>query len=247
MNTAHAELDHWARRAQYIYESHHATVAGRHLLAEVVDRITRMGQTAPGAVALEVGCAAGTQTIALARRGYCASFGLDINPSVLSCARRNAVAQGIAPDRFVLGDAHRLPVADNACDLAYSVGVMEHLPDLAASLHEQRRVIRPGGWLVMAVPNAYCPWWTTGKRLRAVLSRKEHFAMPDAFRTFTPAEGVQALEAAGLRDVSWEAGDLVMPQCPDALAWANILLEKTVSRLPLLRHAQAMLYVRGRR
>lgn len=247
MSNVAAESAHWARRAQYIYDIHHRTQAGRHLLAQVVDRILRRGGARSGATVLEVGCAAGTQTIELLERGYSQAWGVDINFSVLANAKENARERGVDDHHFLVGDAYCLPLSEASCDLAFSVGVMEHLPDLAAALSEQRRVLRPGGWIVMAVPNTYCPWWVTGKRWRAWISGKDHFAMPGVFRTFTPAQGIDSLSAAGLSEVGWEAADLVVPQCPDSWAWLNIFLERAVSALPLIRSAQAMLYFWGKR
>ena len=247
MSDKAAEKDHWTRRAQYIYTSHHRTRAGRYLLDSVLRRIVRMGHCSTSSPVLEVGCAAGTQCIALKRMGFGRVAGLDINTSVLDLAKRNSREQGLEADYFIMGDAHQLPVASGSLDLVFSVGVMEHLPDLHASLLEQRRVLKPGGRLVMAVPNTYCPWWTTAKKWRAGLSKKDHFAFPGAFRTFSPDQGRRALEEAGFRNVVHEAGDAVLPQCPDWLAGMNIFFEKIVERTPLLKNTQAMLYCAGSR
>jgi SAM-dependent methyltransferase len=241
------DTNHWADRAQYIYQSHHQTLAGRHLLDNVVARLLRLGDCSGSSRILEVGCAAGTQTIHLRASGHGRAIGLDINTHVLSLAASNARSRGLNSGFLVQGDGHSLPFAQETFDLVFSVGVMEHLPDPLASLVEQRRVLRQGGRVVMAVPNAYCPWWTTAKKWRARLSKKDHFAFPEAFRTYSPKEGARLMSEAGLREVGWMAADAVLPQCPNLLAGLNILLEKAVAKTPLLRHTQAMLYVWGAR
>lgn len=53
-------------------------------------------------------------------------------------------------------DARSLPYAAGAFDLAYSVSVLEHIPDRGheAALHELVRVVRQGGHVVLTVPFA---------------------------------------------------------------------------------------------
>ena len=59
---------------------------------------------------------------------------------------RRARARGLAAVR---GDAGRLPVADTAVDAVLIVDALHHLPDRDAALAEARRVLRPGGVLVV--------------------------------------------------------------------------------------------------
>ena len=47
------------------------------------------------------------------------------------------------------GDARALPYPDSTFDAAYLVGVLGEIPDEAAALRELRRVLRPGGRLVV--------------------------------------------------------------------------------------------------
>lgn len=50
----------------------------------------------------------------------------------------------------VAGDATRLPLADDSVDAAIVVDALHHMPDHAAVLAELRRVLRPGGVLVVS-------------------------------------------------------------------------------------------------
>jgi ubiquinone/menaquinone biosynthesis C-methylase UbiE len=53
--------------------------------------------------------------------------------------------------RFVRGDACRLPFADGAFDAVVSTEAFHWFPDQAAALREFRRVLAPGGRLMLAV------------------------------------------------------------------------------------------------
>jgi ubiquinone/menaquinone biosynthesis C-methylase UbiE len=89
---------------------------------------------------------------------------------------------------LVRGDATRLPFADAAFDAAVSTEAFHWFPDQDAALAELRRVIRPGGRLLLALVSppfelvadvvaagmrlAGQPlWWTSPAKLRAQVER----------------------------------------------------------------------------
>jgi SAM-dependent methyltransferase len=206
-----------------------------------------MGHASKDSSIVEIGCAAATQTIELQRRGCSQAFGLDINERVLQIAQANAMAGGIDKAVFILGDAMSLPLETSCVDLTFSVGVLEHLPSPLDALVEQRRILKPGGWAIAAVPNRLCPWWSTAKRWRAWLTRNPHFAFPEAFRTFSPGQIRRVFKQAGFGRVKCLAADSVLPQCPDMFSGVAMAMESIVERTPGLRWVQAMLYVAGER
>lgn len=52
----------------------------------------------------------------------------------------------------VAGDAQKLPLADGCFDAVVCSEVLEHLPHPTAALAEARRVLKPGGKLLLCVP-----------------------------------------------------------------------------------------------
>ena len=55
--------------------------------------------------------------------------------------------------RQVQADATRLPLPDASIDVIASFETIEHVPDARALVYELRRVLRPGGVLVLSTPN----------------------------------------------------------------------------------------------
>ena len=55
--------------------------------------------------------------------------------------------------RFYRGDAERLPFADDTFDALWSSGSIEYWPDPVATLREFRRVVKPGGAVLVVGPN----------------------------------------------------------------------------------------------
>ncbi|HUS52334.1 MAG TPA: class I SAM-dependent methyltransferase [Candidatus Bathyarchaeia archaeon] len=72
---------------------------------------------------------------------------------------------------FQKGKAERLPLPDEKFDLAISIRVAHHLPDLEKPIKEVHRILKPGGFLILEFANKI-----HGKSvIRAALSRKLNF------------------------------------------------------------------------
>ncbi len=83
-------------------------------------------------------------------------FGLDIEVDRV----REGAREGIAG--LLAGQAELLPFAANAFDALLSHEVLEHVADDRRALREIFRVLRPGGRLVLFVPNRGYPFETHG-------------------------------------------------------------------------------------
>ncbi len=84
--------------------------------------------------------------------------GVDLTPGMLAQAQHKARAAGHANYTLQLGDAYHLPFAAHTFDLLLNNYFFDLLPetDFSAVLAEFRRVLRPGGRLVLA--NMTAPW-----------------------------------------------------------------------------------------
>ena len=95
----------------------------------------------------------------LARDAGCEVVACDILPEAIALSRRYAAAQGIegaGPGRVQseVQDGRNLPYADGSFDAAFSVSVLEHIPERGDSdaIRELVRVVKPGGRIVLTVP-----------------------------------------------------------------------------------------------
>ncbi len=93
---------------------------------------------------VDVGCGTGAFLQRLVRRRYMDLQGIDISPPVLP-----------GPVRFhaVDLDGGRVPIADAACDLAILIEFIEHVENPGQLLAELRRIVKPGGCLLLTTPN----------------------------------------------------------------------------------------------
>jgi SAM-dependent methyltransferase len=125
---------------------------------------------------LEVGCGAGHL---LARLPAGRAVGLDLAESLLARTVRRLGPHAV----LAQGDAGALPFATGAFDRVYCSEVLEHIVDPAAAVREIGRVVRPGGVVVLSVPNERLinRVKATLRRLGAwnLVMRRADYAMPD--------------------------------------------------------------------
>jgi len=99
---------------------------------------------------LDVGCGTGTLTRLLAERGSRA-LGLDPAPKMLQQARCVAAKD----TRFAqVATAEDLPIRSSSVDGIVCSSVLEYVDEPIRCLGEFRRVLKPGGVLLISVPNA---------------------------------------------------------------------------------------------
>jgi ubiquinone/menaquinone biosynthesis C-methylase UbiE len=99
---------------------------------------------------LDVGCGTGFGTEGLLQ--YTDHVhGLDQSAHQLEKAYAKLGKRGTV--QFYRGDAERLPFADDSFDALWSSGSIEYWPDPVAALREFRRVVKPGGPVLVVGPD----------------------------------------------------------------------------------------------
>jgi SAM-dependent methyltransferase len=130
------------------YERYFVPAIGAPLAAELVD----VAALQPGERVLDVACGTGIVTRLAAERVGAdgAVAGVDINPGMLGVAR-SAARPELGIDWHEAG-AEALPFQDATFDVALCQMGLQFFPDKLAALRQARRVLVPGGRLVLNVP-----------------------------------------------------------------------------------------------
>jgi ubiquinone/menaquinone biosynthesis C-methylase UbiE len=105
-------------------------------------------ELAPDARVVEVGCGTGAVTRALAELAPDASV-VGVDPSPVFLARARELGRAHANLSFVEGDARSLPLEDDSVDVVVFHTTLCHIPGPELALAEARRVLVPGGQLVV--------------------------------------------------------------------------------------------------
>jgi SAM-dependent methyltransferase len=149
---------------------------------------------------LDVGCGGGrtvSKLAAIAARGKV--HGIDYAEESVAASRRyNAQAIRDSRVEIHLADVGKLPFSDNTYDLVTGVETHFWWPDIAAGLREIRRVLKPGGTLIL-IAEVY-------KGADALMSRLcEKQAPISGMKMLTVDEHRDLLASAGFADVRIDA------------------------------------------
>jgi ubiquinone/menaquinone biosynthesis C-methylase UbiE len=102
---------------------------------------------APGLTLLDAGCGPGGYLPILAGRGVDV-VAMDLSPGMVRESRHRAAELQLSA-RIVQADIQALPFPDASFDRAMANHMLYHVPDIGAALRELRRVLKPGGRVVL--------------------------------------------------------------------------------------------------
>ena len=155
-----------------------------------------LGKVRAGDRALDVGCGVGEFTAAMATAGADA-IGVDVAEAALRRARSRHPGVEF---RLVPFDGP-LPFEDGSFELVWASEVIEHVADTARWLSEIRRVLVPGGRLLVTTPSH--------GRLRVALGGVERFSEPlgDHLHLYTKRSLGSVLEEFGFGEVRVRAAE----------------------------------------
>jgi ubiquinone/menaquinone biosynthesis C-methylase UbiE len=126
---------------------------GKHpfFLRVIDDYVDALGSAGAEAL-LDLGCGTGVAARVISRRSEVkgAITAIDISADLIETGKRLAAEEGLgARIRFLTGDAHDLGLAEGEFDVVVMHTLISHVADPVTVLAEGRRLLRPGGRLVV--------------------------------------------------------------------------------------------------
>jgi 2-polyprenyl-3-methyl-5-hydroxy-6-metoxy-1,4-benzoquinol methylase len=159
---------------------------------------------------LDFGCGFGQFLRELSGRGYGNVSGYDIEPEAIAFCRANGL-------QIIDGNSASLGDLDSRYDFILSSHVIEHLPKDAviSTLRDLRKLLRPGGTLLVCVPNAQA---NTGS----------YWAYEDFTHhtVYTSGSLHYVLSKAGFSSV-----EFIDTDCTEGMQWSRRLLKRTLLSL----------------
>jgi SAM-dependent methyltransferase len=155
-------------------ESHWWYVGRRKIIASFVKQICEQVTDRRPRI-LDVGCGTGANVKMLSEFGD--AEGVDVSEDALQFCRERGL------DNVKLGAAEALPYDAGTFDLVTALDVVEHLDDDVAGLREMRRVLRPGGRVLIFVPTFMWLWGLQDE----VSHHRRRYTLPELRRAMTEA------------------------------------------------------------
>lgn len=136
---------------------------------------------------LDLGCARGLFLQALESRGY-RGFGTELSEHSARAARKR-----LGDERVHIGGLQSAGFDDAQFVAITAWQVFEHLPDPAATLRECHRILRPGGALLLAVPNidSWQARWAGAEWFHLDVPRHLYHYSPDTLRRLLEQHGFE--------------------------------------------------------
>lgn len=139
-NSSSERFDSWSG-------SYENSFTWRHFFEPVHEMLAQRLGDVTGSSIVDVGCGTGGLLRRLASCGAERLTGVDESPGMLEVAR--AHSGEMAGLEFMEASAESLPPGDGEFDVALSCIAFHHFPDPGGALQEMRRVLKPGGRLLI--------------------------------------------------------------------------------------------------
>jgi ubiquinone/menaquinone biosynthesis C-methylase UbiE len=164
----------------------------------------------PGQTLLDIGCGEGILLRHAEQRGV-NSIGVDLSFAGAKMAKNLLENKIIA-----LGDGENLPFGNQSFDFATNIGGLEHFLNPDLGLDEMRRILRPGGYALLILPNSHYLVDIIWQVMRTGYSVSHKQAL-ERFATFR--EWWDFIESHGFRVNKADKYNLCFPRSSEDWRW----------------------------
>jgi SAM-dependent methyltransferase len=246
-------LEHW----ESYWKGHRHDIGDTYSTGGRLVREVLADGPVAGKWVMEIGAGSGRDLLELARQGA-RGLVLDYSPASLALVREQARALGV-PVLLVRADATRMPFRDGAIDISFHQGLLEHFRDPRPLLAENARITRPGGRVLVDVPQAFHLYtlmkqalilvdrWFAGWETQFTLGRLERLVRGSGLEVVRSYGEwmVPGLWYRVLREVLRRGPGLRLPLHPRGPAWWSNAWEALRARLRRRRWALHTCHVIG--
>ncbi|GBC68939.1 Demethylmenaquinone methyltransferase [archaeon HR01] len=146
---------------------------------------------------------------------------VDISAGIAGRAAERAMEKNVYGSvHMIVGDFRRLPLRRDCFDMTCSFGSIEHVADYQRAFYEQIRVVRPGGEILVGVPNI------ANYSMRMLFTKILHILGPmrkvtNPERHFLPSQLLSMAKRLGLNSLVLSGYHLF----PKQLRWLDLWLD----------------------
>jgi ubiquinone/menaquinone biosynthesis C-methylase UbiE len=186
------ELILQSTRVLFDHCAHHYLQTSQMADTDLLDLIVRLARPQAGDQALDVACGAGFLASTLAHL-VARVEGVDLSGVMLREAERHARSLGLVNTGFQQSDSATLPFGDQVFDIVTCKLALHYFPDPDRSIAEMRRVLRPGGRLVVIDRVS-----SENRPQQEYHNHIEKLRTPSKIKVYAPSEIRHLIEQQGL-------------------------------------------------
>jgi ubiquinone/menaquinone biosynthesis C-methylase UbiE len=204
-------------------------------LADAHAGLLAMAAPAPAERVLDVACGTGLIAFEAARAVGAEGrvLGIDLSGQMVDAARQRAAEHALPNAGFARMDAESLALPDASFDLALCALGLMYVPDPGRALREMRRILRPGGRMVLAVwgERSCCGWAAVFPIVEAEVASEVcplffRLGQQDTLARLCASTGFEAIEERRIATtLRYAGGDEACTAAfvggPVALAWSR--------------------------
>ncbi len=166
------------------------------------ERLVALADIAPGTEVLDVASGRGASLLPAVRAVGVSGrvVGVDMAPAMVELLRRDLGAADVQNASVTVGDATQLEFGDAAFDVVLCGFTLMLLPEPERAVAEMRRVVRPGGRVVVSMPTGAGPEWAFMGELAAQFAARAVRPLPPL--PAPPPDLGALLRDVGLADVT---------------------------------------------
>lgn len=131
----------------------------------------------PSERVVNLGCGVAPQAVVYKNR-YAEMIGVDLNEERLRMSDILLAEHGVSNYKTLCAPVERTGLPDSSFDKALAIDIIEHLPNASALLLEAKRLLKPGGELLVSVPAMHDHYTHGIRRIAHFFGRKTQ-ALPE--------------------------------------------------------------------
>ena len=145
---------------------------------------------------------------------------------------------------FVNADGEALPFKPESFDIIVSMCTVRYFTHPDQALADWYALLKPGGVLVVDVPNKFCPFFLG---LNHLMNALFHVPNPQRTAKYSARSIRRVFKDSGFQDIKTTPILLVYRYFSDSLFYVAWILEQMITRIPGMGHLLALIVCAGTR
>ncbi|ASK61905.1 SAM-dependent methyltransferase [Virgibacillus phasianinus] len=113
------------------------------------EKVTEYLQVGQGDTVADLGAGNGYFTLPIAQRTSKTVYAVDVEPKMLELLKANAKNEQLTNIKYVVSDLENIGLEDNTVNRVFVAFVIHEVPDIDKVLGEMKRILKPGGQMVL--------------------------------------------------------------------------------------------------